>query len=206
MLTRATSLLIVIGCSRTLSTNQTWCNFINYVKANGGFITGSEVATLRDDQTVRVPFKSYQQVLMENQQRFDMSNMYRQLNNVVQYPTNYHYNVYGQYTGPILTQSPTHMHPYSAYSLNMQQNSVYSPSMQQNSLYSPNMQQSSRFPPGIGPNNALTYFNTSLATQHQVRKEPEIYAESNQPERDNVRNIQNSPPESNEIGIRKPNS
>ena len=98
MLTRATSLLIVIGCSQTLSTNPTWCNFINYVKANGGFQTGREVPMWREDQTLRIPLKSYQQVTVENQRRNDNINL--QYKNVVQSPTNYHGDVNGQFMGP----------------------------------------------------------------------------------------------------------
>ena len=172
MLTRATSLLIVIGCSQTLATNPTWCNFINYVKANGGFRTGSEVPMWREDQTVGIPFKSYQQVLVENQRSFNMTDMDRQFNNVVQSPTNYHGNVNRQFMGPKYgyPQSPTHVH--------------------QSSVHSPGFQRNNRLPPEKDPNKAFT--QRSFATQHLVRMKTELEAESNQPENDYVRNSENS--------------
>ena len=172
MLTRATSLLIVIGCSQTLSTNPTWCNFINYVKANGGFQASSEVSMWSKEQIVRIPFKSYQQVLMENPRPFDMSDINRQPKIVVQPPIDG--NVNGQLMGP------KHEYPQS-------------PTLVlERSVYSSNMQQTNRFPQEKDPNEALT--QRSFTTQRQVRKETEPEAESNQPENDYVRNSENSLP------------
>jgi len=153
MLTRATSLLIVIGCSQTLSTNRTWYNFINYVRANGGYQTGTEVPTYREDQIVRIPLRSYQQVTMEvqqNQRPFDMSDMSQQLNNIVEPMTNNHYDANGQLIGQSYGYPQgLHMHP------NMQQNNRVPPGMGPNNALSQRMviQQTGRFSPMVGPNN-----------------------------------------------------